>query len=116
MLQLLADENFHGDVVRGLVLREPDLNIVTVQDVALSGADDPTVLAWAAEQNRIVLTHDRTTMTKYAYERVARRETMPGVFVVEDRYPVGRAIQAILIAASCSEMREWIDRVAFFPM
>ena len=62
MLRLLADENFNGDVVRGLLLRQPNLDIVCVQDVGLAGADDSDILAWAAENDRIVLTHDRATM------------------------------------------------------
>ena len=44
MLRLLSDENFNGDIVRGLLLRQPDLDILRVQDVGLSGADDPNVL------------------------------------------------------------------------
>ncbi len=77
MLRLLADENFHGDIVRGLLLRQADLDIVRVQDVGIAGADDPDVLAWAAENNRIILTHDRATMTDYAYERVAAGNRWP---------------------------------------
>ena len=52
MLRLLADENFNGDIVRALLLREPDLNIVRVQDVGLAGVDDPDILAWAATNDR----------------------------------------------------------------
>ena len=70
MFRLLADENFNGDIVRGLLLRQPDLDIVRVQDVGLTGEDDLQVLAWAAENNRIVLTHDRATMPSYALERL----------------------------------------------
>ena len=36
MLRLLADENFNGDVLRALLLRQPDLDIVRVQDVGLA--------------------------------------------------------------------------------
>ena len=49
MLALAADENFNNDIVRGLLRRKPDLNIVRLQDVGLSGADDPAVLEWAAQ-------------------------------------------------------------------
>ena len=45
MLRLLADENFNGDVVRALLLRQPDLDIVCVQDVGLAGIADPDILA-----------------------------------------------------------------------
>ena len=40
MLLLVADENFNNDIVRGLLRRKPDLDIVRIQDVGLSGADE----------------------------------------------------------------------------
>jgi len=46
MLRLMSDENFSGDIVRGLLLRHPALDLCRVQDVDLEGADDPTILAW----------------------------------------------------------------------
>ena len=116
MLRLLADENFNGDIVRGLLLRQPELDIVRVQDVGLAGADDPDILAWAAENNRIILTHDRATMADYAYERVAAGEAMPGVFVVNDRFPIGPAIEEILLMVACSEHAEWSGRVVHVPL
>ena len=70
MLFLAADENFNNDIVRGLLRRKPDLDIVRIQDEGLSGADDQTVLEWAAQKGRILLTHDVSTITHYAYERV----------------------------------------------
>src|SRR5689334_11537928 len=107
MLRLLADENFNGDIVRGLLLRQPDIDIVRVQDVGLSGAEDPDVLAWAAENNRIVLTYDRASMSDYAFERVAAGERMTGVFILNDRFPIGRAIEEVLVMVACTEQAEW---------
>jgi predicted nuclease of predicted toxin-antitoxin system len=116
MLRLPADENFNGDIVRGLLLRRPDVDLVRVQDVGLEGAIDPGVLAWAAAQGRIVLTHDRATFPDFAFERVAAGEPMPGVFVVNDRLPVGRAIDELLLVEGCSEQAEWTDRVLYLPL
>jgi hypothetical protein len=116
MLRLLADENFNGDIVRGLLLRQPDLDIVRAQDVGFAGADDPDILAWAAENNRIVLTHDRATMSDYAYERVAAGEEMAGVFILNDRFPVGRAIEEILLLVACTEQGEWRGRAIHVPL
>ena len=79
MLFLVADENFNNDIVRGLLRIKPNLDIVRVQDVGLFSADDPTVLEWAASQDRILLTHDVATITKYAYDRVNLGKYMPGV-------------------------------------
>jgi hypothetical protein len=116
MLRLLADENFNGDIVRGLLLRQPDLDIVRVQDVGLAGADDPDILAWAARNDRILLTHDRATMSDYAYERVAAGEAMAGVFILSDRFPVGRAVEHLLLLAECTEQTEWSGRAVHIPL
>lgn len=80
MLRLAADENFNGDIVRGLLRRNPKLDIVRVQDVGLSGADDPSVLQWAADQGRILVTHDISTLAKHAFDRITAGQPMPGVF------------------------------------
>ena len=116
MLRLLADENFNGDIVRGLLLRLGDLDLVRVQDVGLAGADDPDVLAWAASDDRIILTHDRATMPDFAYQRVSQGEAMSGVFILNDRLPVGQAIDEILLLIGCSEQAEWSGRAVHLPL
>ena len=116
MLRLLADENFNGDIVRGLLLRQPALDIVRIQDIELAGEDDPDILAWAANNNRILLTHDRATMPDYAYERVAAGQEMPGIFILNDRFPVGHAIDEILLTVDCSEPSDWIGRAVHLPL
>jgi predicted nuclease of predicted toxin-antitoxin system len=70
MVRLLADENFHGDAVKGLLARRPKLDLIRVQDVGLIHADDPVILAWAALNDRILLTHDKATIPAFAYERI----------------------------------------------
>ncbi len=82
MLRFAVDENFNNDILRGLLRRKPELDIVRVQDISLSGADDSTVLEWAARDGRVLLTHDVTTITHYAYERIQAGQPMPGVFEV----------------------------------
>ena len=116
MLQFLADENFNNQIVRGIFRRNPDVDIVRIQDVGLSEADDPTVLEWAAQQGRVVLTHDVATMTNFAYERVQAGLSMPGVFEVSRRVPVGLAIEEILLLAECSLEGEWEGQVRFLPL
>lgn len=59
-----------------------------MQDVGPSGADDRAVLAWAAQERRIRVTHDVSTVTKYAYERIRAGQSMPGVFEVSRAVPL----------------------------
>ena len=82
MLRLLADENLDNDIVRGVLRRRPGLEIPRVQDAGLSEVEDAAVLAWAAQEGRILITHDVTTMTRFAIERIDSGEPMPGLFVV----------------------------------
>ena len=116
MLRLVSDENFNGDIVRGLILRRPGLDLIRLQDIGLEGLDDPAVLAWAAANDRILLTHDRATMPDFAYSRVTAGQSMPGVFVVNDRIPVRQAIDVLLLLDICSEQAEWAGLVLYLPL
>lgn len=114
-MKLLADENFDNTVVRGLFRRNPKIDIVRVQDVGLSGKDDPTILDWAAQEGRILLTHDVSTITRYAYDRVRQGQTMPGVVEVSPDAPIGRVIEDILVLTECSQEGELEGQVQYLP-
>jgi hypothetical protein len=116
MLRLVSDENFNGDIVLGLLLRHPALDLYRVQDVGLEEADDPTILGWAAANNRIVATHDQATMPDFAYARVGARQSMLGVFVVPDRMAVRQVIEELLLVEACSEQAEWAGLVVYLPL
>lgn len=106
MLKLLADENFDNTVVRGLFRRNPSIDLIRVQDVGLSGVDDPTILEWAAQEGCILLTHDVSTITRYAHDRVRQGQKMPGVVEVSVGAPVGRVIEDMLILIECGREGE----------
>jgi hypothetical protein len=116
MLRLAADENFNYTIVRGLLRRVPLLDIVRIQDAGLSGADDPVVLAWAAQEGRVLLTHDVETITLYAYERVRAGKAMPGVVEVSRSLALGQVIEDILLLAEASNPGEWEGRICYLPL
>jgi hypothetical protein len=66
--------------------------------------------------DRIVLTHDRSTLPDFAFSRVENSESMPGVFVVNDRRPVREAIDELLMIDECSEQAEWSGLVVYLPL
>ena len=116
MLRLLADENLDNDILRGVLRRKPDAEIARVQDVGLRGADDPTILEWAASENRVLLTHDVETMTDYAYQRVKAGLPMPGVFEISQDAAMGEVIDDILLLLECSLPDEWEGQVRYIPL
>jgi hypothetical protein len=116
MLRLLIDENLDHRILPGVRFRLPNLDFVIVQNTDLKGAKDPPLLAWAAEQNRILVTHDRKTVPKHAYERAEKGVPMPGVIAVPDTLAVGQAIEELVTIIECSEQHEWENLVIYLPL
>jgi hypothetical protein len=112
----LVDEDFDNDIVRGLIRRSRSIDIIRVQDLGLSGRPDPEILEYAARDDRVLLTHDVSTMKSHAFDRVARGEAMPGVFAVSQSLPIGAAIEALLLIAECSLPGEWEGQVRHLPL
>lgn len=116
MLRLLADENFKEQIVNGLRRRLPGIDLVTVRDAGLVGDDDPSVLAWAALEDRVLLTHDIRTMKGFAYERVEAGQPMPGVLEVPDLLPIGQALEELLLVIQLLDAAEIRDRALRLPL
>jgi hypothetical protein len=97
-VRFLADEDLDSAIIRGLRSREPAIDILDVKTAGLRGTKDPELLEIAAEQGRILITHDRNTMTGYLRERLASGKSSPGVFVIPDRPDrIGPAIEWLLL-------------------
>lgn len=109
------DADLDNDILRGLLRRKANLDIVRVQDVGLRTADDPTILEWAAKEGRILLTHDVNTMTTHAYARVEQGLGMPGIFVVSHDTPMNQVIEDLLLIAECSLEGEYEGQVRYLP-
>lgn len=116
MLPLVADENFNNDILRGLLRSDPSLNIIRLQDVGLARATDPDVLEWAAQEGRVLLTHDQNTIIKFAYQRVVEGKRMPGVIEVNRSVPMSVAIEDILLLAVLSQSRELEGQIVYLPL
>jgi hypothetical protein len=70
----------------------------------------------AAEEGRVLLTHDVSTITAYAYRRVMKGERMPGVFEVSRAVSIRTAIEDIILLTECSSPGEWEDLVRYLPL
>lgn len=114
MIRILADEDFKGRIIAGVLRQNPTFDIVTVRGVGLAGAPDPVVLEWAAREGRVLLTHDAGTMPAHAYARIRIGLPEPGLFVVPQSLPVGHAIEDILLIAELGLPNEWNGQVRYY--
>ncbi len=116
MLRLASDADVHGGILRGLRRRLPAIDLVRVQDALPEGTPDHEVLAWAAAENRVLITNDRNTMVSVAKQRVAAGQPMPGLIATTNEQSIGSAIDDILLLAeymSEDEIRAML--VVFLP-
>jgi hypothetical protein len=116
MIGLAFDENFNNDVWRGLLRRNPAVDVVRIQDAGLRSMDDPAVLAWAAREGRVLISHDVSTLTAFAYARIKAGKSMPGLIEAGPEVPLATAIEDLLLIAECSNSGEWEGRVLYLPL
>lgn len=122
MIPLASDEDFNARITRGLLRREPGLNLMRSQEAGFRTASDPEVLAWAAEEGRVLLTHDTDTMPSHAYARVRKGQPMPGLITLPQigasprRLSIGEAIEDILLVAAFYEPGDLEGQVLYLPL
>ncbi len=104
-----------GRIIAGLLLQQPDLNLVRVQDAGLGSQKDPALLNWAAVNDRILVSRDRRTMRFHAETRLMEGKIIAGLFLLRNGFSVGKIIEEILIRALCSEQEEWLNIIDYIP-
>jgi uncharacterized protein DUF5615 len=115
-LRLLADENFNGKLLMGLRAALPEIDIVRVQDTDKIASPAPELLAWAAEQGRILLSHDVQTLAGYAYDRVHRGLPMSGIIVVRISQSISTTIEELSLLIGASTPDEFENQVRYIPL
>lgn len=115
MARLLADENFNRYIFEGLLRRRPELNIVRVQDVGLRNTDDRVILEWAFQANRVLLTHDISTMTEFGREQIATGLNTAGIIIVIENASIGRIIDDLLFLIDYN-IDDWQNTLWFVPL
>jgi hypothetical protein len=115
MIKILADQNFNGDILRGLKNRIPDLDCVATHEIGIGKFTDDKLLDWAADENRIILTHDAKTFPNFAYDKMAKGEKMCGVIVVPAQMAIGQAIDDLELIIFGRFEHEWENNVTRIP-
>ncbi len=109
----LADENIESYLVEALVQRVPSIDIVSVHEEELVATDDRVILQWAADNERMVITRDISTMRAIADFRVRNRMGMPGLIVIQSSASTGRILDSLEDIALYSLEGEWEGWVIF---
>lgn len=110
-----ADADLNEEIVAGVMRREPAIDFQTADEAGLRGLSDPDVLARAASENRILVTHDRRTMPGHFADYILQ-DVSPGVFIISQQSRVRKAIEELLLIWVASESEEWRNLIVELPL
>ena len=114
-VRFLADADLNYAVVQGLRLREPFIDFKTANDAGLEGLSDPEVLELAAREERVLVSHDKSTMPVHFAARVGSGLRSPGVLLALPSASVADIIESLLIIWSASHDKEWSGQIHYLP-
>ena len=109
-----ADADLNEDIVKGLHRREPGIDFRTALAAQLRGLNDHEVLRLAAQENRLLVSHDRKTMPP-AFAQFIGANASPGLIIVSQKTDLLSAIEGILLVWIASEAEEWRNRMITIP-
>lgn len=115
IVRFLADEDLDSDIITTLLTREPSIDVLDVKKEGLRGRKDPVLLDLADQQGRIVISHDRRTMTRHFLERIAEGKSNPGLFIVPQQQAVAGVVESLLLIWTASNAEDWRDFIVYLP-
>lgn len=110
-----ADADLNQILLKATLRREPSIDFQTAHAARLVGLGDKQVLAIAARQARILVTHDRKTMPRHFAEFLAT-EASAGVIVVPQKLAVNNSVEDLILIWGATESDEWINRIQSLPL
>jgi hypothetical protein len=95
-IRFQADADLNQIIVSAVVRRVPAIDFRTATAAGLVGLEDEDVLALAARDARILVSHDQTTMPRHFGEFIASHRS-PGLVVVPQHVPVGEVVDDLIL-------------------
>ena len=115
MIRFQADADLDYDIVLAVRRRESAVDFASAAESSVVGLGDPDVLAFAAQQDRILITHDRRTMPGHFRDLLNAGKSSPGVFIVSQFAPIGPVVEASVVVWAASNAEEWCGQIRHLP-
>ena len=114
-IKFQADNDLKRAIVNGVKRRQPAIDFQTAEEAQLDGLPDEDVLALAANEGRVLVSHDHRTMPVHFANFIATQNSA-GVILIEQHLPLRDGIDELLLIWEASEAEEWINRLEFIPL
>lgn len=110
-----ADADLNQRIIQATKRREPSIDFQTASEANLFGLKDSGVLAMAARDGRILVTHDRKTMPGH-FARFIANAISPGLLIISQDTPIIDVAEELLLIWAATEAEEWLNRICTIPL
>ena len=114
-IKFQADADLREQIIWAVKRVAPEVDFQTANEAKLYGLNDQTVLAIAASQNRILISHDRRTMP-YHFGEFIQNQKSPGVFIISQKFDMEKVVDDIVLIWSASKAEEWENIISELPI
>lgn len=114
-LRFQADADLNANIRRAVARHERAIDLRSAVAAGLPYLPDSDVLRIAAEDGRLLVTHDQRTMPR-AFGAFILTRSSPGVLIVPQRLTVEEAAEELVLLWLTQEPKDWCDRIAWLPL
>lgn len=110
-----GDADLNQAIINGVLRLQPNIDIQDANFLNLEGLSDLEVLTLAAQEERVLISHDQRTMPFHFADFIST-QISPGVIIAVQRLSVRQVISEVVNIWHQTEAEEWINRIAYLPL
>jgi hypothetical protein len=114
-IRFQADADLKHAIVAGTLRRAMHLDFRRAEAVPLEGLDDLAVLAAAAEEGRVLVSHDLNTMERHFREFIQKQKSPGLILIPQNGVSVGQAIEGLILVWEALDAADLENRACLFP-
>jgi len=110
-----ADNDLDDRIITATKRLDPAIDFQRAREIGLHlGVSDDEVLALAASDGRVLVTHDRRTMPDQ-FEQFIVKQASPGLIIISQTLSVGKSAGWLHLIWSVSEAEEYANSIYSLP-
>jgi hypothetical protein len=110
-IRFQADNDLNARIIDAVVRLNPAVDFKTaIQSGFHTGTSDPDVLRVAAEEGRVLVSHDQRTLP-WHFATFIESQTSPGVIIISQSLPIGDAANWLQLLWEGARAEEYTNRI-----
>jgi hypothetical protein len=115
-IRFQADNDLNGLIGSATLRFERVIDFRTAHSAGLDGLSDDLVLERAAQDHRMLVTHDKRTMPGHFASLIRRGGRSPGVLVVIPQdVALARIVESLVLVWADDRPEDWINLITKVP-